>query len=157
MDFFCSELFRNLLVLAGVIVAIVSVVTARTLARKKQTADMLFASRSDETLQLGLRHIREYSTGSSNIRALVDVESDEVASIKYVLNHFETLSVGIQSGIYDEGMIKKSWCNMICDAHKWATPLIDEIRTKRARPTVLQELDWLAKRWNDSTLERRKP
>lgn len=47
IEFLASELFRNLLVLTGVIVAIVSVLSAKATAKRKQTADLMFGTSPD--------------------------------------------------------------------------------------------------------------
>ncbi|MFG8001814.1 DUF4760 domain-containing protein, partial [Pseudomonas aeruginosa] len=58
IEFLASELFRNLLVLTGVIVAIVSVLSAKATAKRKQTADLMFGTRSDQELSKGYRRKR---------------------------------------------------------------------------------------------------
>lgn len=152
----CSEGFRTFLIALGVLVAIISVVTARSLARKKQTADMLFASRSDSKLQEGYKHIADFHNGADkNIRTLADSKTEEAYAVKYVLNHFELLSVGIQAGIYDEDMIKNSWCMIVCDTYERTQPLIKAVREKQ-KTTVLQEFEWLATRWDKNPLKCRK-
>lgn len=49
------SLIQSALLFAGVVVAVVSVVSARKTARKKQTADLLLSSRADKDLVGGLR------------------------------------------------------------------------------------------------------
>lgn len=50
---FVSVFFRNAIILLGVIIAVISVKSASVTARKKQTADMIFSSRKDDTLRAG--------------------------------------------------------------------------------------------------------
>jgi hypothetical protein len=81
-----AEVFRNFLLASGVLVAVVSVLTARTIARKKQTADLLFATRSDQTLQEGYRLVVEYSQNTNkNIRALAAAGPPSDDAKKFVM------------------------------------------------------------------------
>lgn len=148
-----SEGFRTFLIALGVLVAIVSVVTARSLARKKQTADMLFASRGDSRLQDGYKAIKAYhDSADKNMRTLAGSQDQEAYDIKYVLNHFELLSVGIQAGIYDEDMIKKSWCTIMCETYERTLPMIKALREKQGA-TIMQEFEWLANSWAKNPLK----
>lgn len=172
-EFLCSDLAKNLLVLVGVIVAIVSVLTARSIARKKQSADLLFASRGDVNLQKGYQVIEQYHNNGLNAgpniltfagvsihlpanatQAQID-QLDELRAIKYVLNHFETVSIGIQAGIYDETMIKNCWCSILLSVHEQTVPLIKGVRTKQKTDSLYQEFDWLVTRWKKAPLRQK--
>lgn len=147
------------MVALGVVVAVVSIHTSRAIARKKQTADLLFASRNDERLQRGYDLISEYnSAADKNIRSLAAAPgSEEADNVRYVLNHFEAVSVGIGAGIYDEAMLKKSWCTIILTTFERSQPFISEIRRVQQKATILQEFEWLALRWQKNPLKQRKP
>lgn len=151
---------QNILVALGVVVAIASVHTARALARKKQTADLIFAARNDEKLAEGYNYISEYnSDAQKNIRSLASLQCDAKHSeaVRYVLNHLEGISVGVAEGIYDEAMLKRTWCSIIIRTYEETQPLISEIRRKKGKSTTLQEFEWLAKRWIKKPLKPRKP
>lgn len=160
VDFTTSEKARNLALVAGVVIATVSVATARSIARKKQSADLLFSSRNDTNLQDGCATIGRYhNSDEHNMRSLADREkfySDDARSVRYVLNHFESLAVGIRAGIYDETMIKECWHGLLVDTFTKTEPLILAIREKKGVPTALQEFEWLAARWKKSPLKRRR-
>lgn len=157
--FLSGDGWRSFVLTSGVVVAIVSVITARMLARKKQTADLLFGSRGDEKLQRGLRCIQQhYDSSTSNIRRLAAKEmtdDPEVAAVKYVLNHFESVSVGVQAGIYDETMLKECWYGIVRDIFRQSKPLIDAIQDQYGN-TVYQEFEWMAKRWEAKPLKVKK-
>jgi len=154
-----SDFAKNSAVIIGVIVAFISVITARALARKKQAADLLFSARSDKGLQDGYKHIRDHHDASNkNIRAMAEqsnFESAECVAIRYLLNHFEVMSIGIQNGIYDERMLKQCWYGLVIDTYKKSLPLIEAIREKNKSLTALQEFEWLAKRWQQKPLKAR--
>jgi len=162
MDWLCNllahEAFRGAVILSGVVVAIVSVVTARETARKKQAADMLFGSRGDQALQAGCKTVKSlHEAPDKNLRALLGDENHkaEIAEIVYVLNHFETVCVGIKNGIYDEAMIKDAWCTMMLKTYEYSAPLVEAMRTKYGKDTIFQEYEHLVARWKASPLKRR--
>ncbi|WP_172824571.1 DUF4760 domain-containing protein [Vreelandella subglaciescola] len=158
------ELVRTAVMALAVLVAVVSVVSARNTAKKKQTADLLFAVRSDDRLIEASRALKELHHSDNNIRLWADPEHDckihnqeaQIQNIRYILNHYERLSVGLQAGIYHEGMLKKSQFTIITRTYEWAKPFMEGVREKTNSPTAFQEFEWLAKRWSKRRLSARK-
>lgn len=155
-----SDVYRGLVISIGVIVAMWSIRTSRILARKKQTADMIFASRKDAELIRGLRKISDlHEAKDDNIRkyAAKDmVNTEECQAIRYVLNHYEYVSVGVQAGIYDEDMLRRASCGTVVRLYTQTRDFIDATRKNFDRPTIHQELQWLAKRWERKPLKKRE-
>ena len=149
---------RNFAVIIGVGVAVQSILTARAIARKKQSADLLFASRGDPKLQGGYAQVNlHHGAEGRGIRSLAEPESkgsDEAMQVRFLLNHWELLSIGIQSGIYDERMVKKSWYSAVTDTYVRARPFILRSREVDKKSTLFQEFEWLAERWLASPLEQ---
>lgn len=156
-----GEWVRSGILSVGVLVAVVSVRSARATARKKQTADALFSSRNDKELQAGLRCVAKlHDSVDSNIRSFARVEkreSEEVKSMLYVLNHFEFVSVGIKHGIYDENMYRDASHGTIVSLYEKSKPFIDSVRDTRARKTIFQEFERLAERWKKKPLKLTRP
>lgn len=161
LNLLASRGMQNLLLSISAIFALVAVHQARDTARKRQSADLLLASRGDPKLQQGQRVLDSYHNArDKNIRSLALGEKDtvdEYNDLIYVLNHFETVSVGIQAGIYDEAMIKQCWCSLLISTFDQSRPLIEAMRAKSQRPTALQEFEWLAVRWKAAPLKPRSP
>lgn len=151
-----ESVIYNALVGVGVIVAIVSVYAQRVTARKRESANLLFHSRADTKLQDGHKVVRDrFQSNDKNLQSLAtDYETDDARSVRYLLNHFETLSVGIQSGIYDEDMLKKCWCTMVITTYDQTHSLITALRSRDAK-TVYQEFEWLALRWKKARIQAR--
>lgn len=149
--FLGSDLFKNLSFMIGVLVAVVSVLSARNTAKKKQSADLLFNSRNDEELVQGMRKLAVlHEDDTINMRTFAKKSqngTEEAKAIRYVLNHYEYVSVGVQSGIYDEKMLRNASYNTIVNLYKHAKPFIEAIREESGRSTLYQEFQWLAKRW----------
>lgn len=146
-----NDVFRNLSFLVGVAVAVVSVLSARSTAKKKQSADLLSSTKNDEELIQGLRTLASlHNRPDSNIRQYAQddkTDSDEARSIRYVLNHWEYVSVGIQGGIYHEGMLKKASHGSLVNLFEHAQPFINRLREIKNRPSIYQEMEELAERW----------
>jgi hypothetical protein len=153
-----EEAFRGTMIGAGVIVAVVSVLTARAVASKKQTADLLFASRGDDKLQRGcniVRTLRDEPT--KNMRTLINdvAHKADVGDILYMLNHFESVSVGLQHGIYSEPMLKDAWHTILVQTYDCAAPLVQSLRDKYGKPTIFQHYELLVQRWKAAPLKHR--
>jgi hypothetical protein len=146
-----SDFFRNVSVLVGITVAILSIVSARITAIKKQSADVMFGVRGDVQFRDGVLCIAKYHNATdSNIRAFATEQMrghPDISCIMYALNYFESLSVGIQAGIYSEEMFKRSYCSTLTATYERALPLIKAIREKAKKATTYQEFSWLAERW----------
>ena len=156
-DTLSSDWFRNGVIVFGVFVALISIATSRSLAQKKQSADLLFNSRGDERLQSGTAFIHEYhESADRNIRSLAGSSEQVAKDIRYLLNHFELLSVGIQNGIYDEQIVKKAWCTIVVTTYDRVLPFINASREKAKQNTYYQEFEWLALRWKSKPISARK-
>ena len=156
LSFLSSELLRNLLVFSGIVVAIVSVVSAKLTAKRKQTADLLFGTRADVELSAGYKLLqRLHHATDTNIRVYAQKaknDSDEANGIRYVLNHWERVCVGINQGIYDEKMLHESSYSTVMNLYEQATPFIQAVRQSTGKTTYYQELECLVNSWKEKPL-----
>ncbi|MCD5970781.1 DUF4760 domain-containing protein [Pseudomonas quasicaspiana] len=159
--FLASELFRNFLILSGVVVAITSVLSAKGTARRKQTADMLFGARSDKELDTSYKRLRALHTATDdNVRAYAHPDksgTDAVNEIRYGLNHWERISVGICEGIYDEEMLRQTNYTNVLRLFEHAEPFIKAIRINDGKDTYYQDLECMVKRWEKNPLKVKRP
>lgn len=168
-----SELLRNGLLVLGLTVAIISVWTSKVIARRKQTADLMFASRSDLQLSEGYEVIRQlHNDPNGNIRAafpaqkaMPDNEEEakkyteqkkRATQINYVLNHWERVSIGIDEGIYDERMLRYSHNTSVTNLYTQALPYIEVVRERTRVPTYYVDIERLALRWKTMPLKPKK-
>lgn len=151
-----AEWFKGAMVLTGVVVAISSVLSARTIARRKQTADLMFGTRADENLSDGYKCLQRLHTAhDSNIRSFASDEKQELpdaGQIRYVLNHWERVFVGVRQGIYDEKMLREANYNTVLRTWAQAKPYVEAVREKEQKPTYYQCLEDGAKRWKKNPL-----
>ncbi|WP_116866573.1 DUF4760 domain-containing protein [Pseudomonas syringae] len=161
MIFLGSEILRNLLVLFGILVAIISVISVKRTAKRKQTADLLFGTRADEQLSTGYKLLQKLHDATDlNMRAFANKEkndSEETNSIRYVLNHWERVCVGINQEIYDETMLHSSSYSTIINIYDQALPFIQAVRENTGKATYYQELECLVVRWRSKPLAQKKP
>ena len=151
-----SEAFRNLLLMSGVLTAIVSVVKVQSIAKKKQTADLLFGCRMDDQLRLGTQHVVAMHDPNGSIKDLLQAEqenSDAAVAVKYVLNHWERVCVGINEGIYHEEMLRQANRTNVVDLYQKSKPFIDAVRHKTGKNTFYKDFEKLALKWKDKPLK----
>lgn len=160
LSFLGSELMRNFLVLSGIVVAVASVLSAKQTARRKQTADLLFGTRADTELSAGFKLLQKlHNATDTNIRVYAKkdkTDSEEANKIRYVLNHWERVCVGINQGIYDEKMLHEASYNTIINLYSQASPFIQAIRENTGKDTYYQELECLYNSWKEKPLVSKK-
>ncbi|PZQ38991.1 MULTISPECIES: DUF4760 domain-containing protein [Pseudomonas] len=153
-----SEAFRGSVMLLAVLVAVVSVISVKSTAKKKQTADLLFGTRSDDKLSAGYRCLQDLHKGADlNIRTLAngsEEHADKAASVRYVLNHWERVFVGVRQGIYDECMLREANYNVVIRMYDQARPFIEAVREKSQIPTYWQCLEQAVTRWRKKPLKK---
>lgn len=160
LGFLSSELLRNMLVFLGIVVAVVSVVSAKLTAKRKQTADLLFGTRADAELSAGFKLLQKlHNATDTNIRVYAKkdkTDSEEANKIRYVLNHWERVCVGINQGIYDEKMLHESSYSTVMNLYAQASPFIQAVRENTGKDTYYQELECLYNSWKEKPLVSKK-
>ncbi|EKT4484015.1 DUF4760 domain-containing protein [Pseudomonas shirazica] len=168
-----SEILRNLLLILGLATAIASVVTSKIIARRKQTADLMFGSRSDEQLNEGYSVIRQlHDDPNGNIRAVfpakrevpddpaeaekLAAQKEKTQKISYVLNYWERISIGIDEGIYCERMLRYTSNTTLINLYTQALPFIEAVRERSRVPTYFVDIERLALRWKSKPLKPKR-
>lgn len=147
-----------LILVGGVCVAVRSINMHRLTERQKETVQLLFTSRTDDNLEKGMAILeRIHDDPKDNIRAYGREKKQEPDAIliRYVLNHWERIAIGVQEGTYCERIIKKAHCSSVLSLHEQATPMIRAIREATGKQTYYQEIDWLITRWKKKGLQAR--
>lgn len=161
IDSIKMQIISNAIVFLGVVVAIFTIWYNVRTAKKTQTSIFLFESRTDKEYIESLHVLRKAHESGKSLRSYVfpcegtkitDEEQEEKRKFQYILNFYERVAVGIQQGIYNEDMIKKTSYTTVIDTWNHAEPLIKAIREKINSETTYQEFEWLANRWKRSPL-----
>ncbi|MEN4214151.1 DUF4760 domain-containing protein [Serratia marcescens] len=155
------QIISNAIILFGVIVAILTIIYNVRTAKKTQTANFLFESRTDKEYIESLHVLRRVYESRKSIRCYVfpgeglklsPEEEDEKRKFQYILNFYERVAVSIQQGIYNEDMIKKTSYTTVINTWDHTEELIKAIRKSINSDTTYQEFEWLVKRWKKSPL-----
>lgn len=158
--FTSSTALNNLILLGGVIATIQTIKHNRTIAKQKETALLLFNSRTDEMLRKGYKVIRDLqSSTDDNIASYATDDSkrnsEQADQIRYVLNHWERTAVCVGHEIYCEKILKDSMFTTVVNMYEQAEPFIKAIRRKVGRDTLYQDLEHMVKRWTAEPLSKR--
>jgi hypothetical protein len=147
-------------VLAGAaILAWVAIVSSRRIERKKASMELIFEGKHDKELSTALRMIAALHDGDTKMSTYAKKENlDTEASkgIRYALNHFESMGVGIFRGIYDEKTLKSSQYSIVTRLYERTKTYIEAIRKEEnGKPTHFQEIECLACRWLRNPLKHK--
>lgn len=150
-------LFANQWVLAfGAFTAMVgwmvsSLVTVRNVVKQHTVSTLLqsrLAAAYVEKLSLVNQH---YSKIGEEVTAIPEADmtdgtkADQIAAMRYLLNHFEFIALAIRYGDLDEVLMKGSMQGIVCNLAKVGGPLIDKAVKKEAGN--FYHLRWLVQRW----------
>lgn len=143
------EQARNFAVIVGVVVALMSLRTTIVLARRKQSSDLVFSARNDENFVAGIRVLRAHKITDDIALLAVQpgIRSEDAAKVRYVLNYFEAIAVGVRKNIYNEEILFLNYHTTLTHLYDSALPFIRETRRSQDIPTFFKELSWLATRW----------
>ncbi|WP_431296146.1 DUF4760 domain-containing protein [Rahnella sp. PAMC 25559] len=159
------QLISNIILLIGVFVAIGTIVYNVRIAKKTQTAIFLFESRTDTRYAQSLKILKKVHSSGKSFRSFVfppagspltEEEIRECSKFQYILNFYERVAVTIQSGIYDEDMIKRTSYSTVIDTWNIAEPLIKALREEMKSTNTYQEFEWLAGRWKSQPLSAKR-
>ncbi|MCV6612656.1 MAG: DUF4760 domain-containing protein [Amphritea sp.] len=136
-----------------------AVISARQMTRKKNAADVIFHSKSDTSLRTGIKTIMRLNSDKDVDISKYAYDSDEerhaaeAGSIRYVLNYYEYIAVGIKRGIYDEKILKDSSYSTMTSMYEFCEPYIQSVRRVNARNTTWCEFERLAKKWLNNPIK----
>lgn len=137
----------------GATIAVLSIKSAREIARKKNAIDLVISAKQDDYQRESIKVIRDYHEDAhKDIVSLAHKSSDDNVvkaqkHLRYILNYFEYISVGVRNKIYDEKIIKDSMFGTISKTYTQCKPYILKARELSSSNTIYQEFEALAQRW----------
>ena len=148
-----------ILFVAG-LVAIWGVYAQKGIARRRATLDFIAQQEADKDLiaahdifvnisASGKDSMHKYAKKSKE-------NSKETQKIKLVLNQFELVSIGIQSGILDYDMYKKWNRSHVLISWTRAAPFIEELRSRMNNDKLYCEFEYLRNCLRDGHKMRRR-
>jgi hypothetical protein len=141
---------QNLILLLAAFFAYLAIRSSRAIERRKAAAEVIFSTRKDSDLLSSIHKISAIHFSSTNIATFAKNDksgSDEAQNIRYALNHYEYIAVGIDQGIYDEDIFKHSHYSTVLKLYEHTKSYIAERRRVIASVTTYQEFECLACRW----------
>ena len=134
-----------------------TIVAAKNRERKRNTFQMLGESTKDPLLQQAFQVVKElHEHEEEEVKQFANRkrhEEDKAVAIRYMLNHFEYVCIGMKMGVYDEDVLFTSQKTIILGCHSRCEQYIKELRAQTEVPTIYIEIEALAKRWQDKKLK----
>lgn len=127
--------------------------------RRRATVDLILHQRNNKELNQALECISDLVKAEDfpSLHQYLDKDKypNERKSILDVLNYREFVSVGINTGIIDEEIYKRSYYNIVLRDWKHLNKTIDAIRdSSKGHKTNFQEFEKLARRWERKPLKK---
>jgi len=122
----------------------------------RATVDLVLNQKQDKELQDALRHVRELREAkvTNFSKYLENRDSEDFKSIMRVLNNYEFIAAGIEEAAFDERLFKRMQCSVLLDNWKVLCGFVMEIRGQYNHPTLFQEFQRLAKKWESNPLKK---
>ncbi len=123
-------------------------------SRVRTLIDILMHQKSDKDLIEATRRVNALRVNGEKLSKHVDVDSDVRKDILMVLNNQEFLAVGVRLGYFDENVYKQSQCSNVLRLWGACQGFIYELRQGDKKPTLFQDFEELAKRWESNPLKK---
>lgn len=141
-------------VLSAMAAVLVIYVNGR-LARQKATIDLILHQKRDMDLLESTRKVWSLAANNGTFATLAqDTSSDDCKCILKVLNNHEFVALGIRKRAFNENIYKMSQCSNVMKVWNASDGFIREIRAKESKPTLFQEFEWLANRWDEEPIRK---
>ncbi|MRN38955.1 DUF4760 domain-containing protein [Neisseria sp. N95_16] len=126
--------------------------------RRMATVDLILRQRFNEELNKSVETVYNLIQGDfPSLHQYLDKKQypEERKAILTLLNYREFVAVGINTGVIDEKIYKRSFCNIIIRDWKMLCQTIEAIRnSEKGHATNFQDFEKLAKRWKRKTLKK---
>lgn len=128
-------------------VAIWGVLTQRMIARRKATMEHLAIDNTDGDMIKARTHFIELAKAEGGLAKWAEPaheRSEQLESIRLILNDFELVSNSIQFGIMDFEFYKQNSHGTVSRYWECAAPFIHALRAKTGRQSLYKEFEVLA-------------
>lgn len=123
-------------------------------ARTRALIDMLMHHKSDKDLVEATRRVYALHSNGGRLSHHVDKDSDERKDILKVLNTQEFIAAGVRMKAFDEKVYKEMQCTNVLRLWSAAKGFITELRESDKRPTIFQDFERLATRWEKDPIKK---
>ena len=141
------------------IIAISAIISNRQLAKKKNSLDTILVIKGDDKLKNAIGAIyKVHKDPTQSIETFAYDENaakEEAQHIRYVLNFFEYLSVGVDEGVYAERILKNSMYSTVVNIYERCRPFVNIIRSQ-GQKTAYCNFEKLAVKWENNPIKKPK-
>lgn len=124
-------------------------------ARQRSMIDLLIAQNANAHFIDSLKKVRLLREDNhSHVSQYVLTDDDTRSAILSVLNQLEFIAVGIRLGVFDESLYKALSYSNVVDTWKTVSGFVCELRRQTGFPTLFQDIEELAKKWEKDPIKR---
>ncbi|HEY8581043.1 MAG TPA: DUF4760 domain-containing protein [Beijerinckiaceae bacterium] len=141
------------------LIAVWGVLTQRAIARRRATFDHIAKTEADADVIKARRKFIELAKANGGLARWAEEEherSEEVQSIKLILNDFELIAIGIQRGIIDMEFYKRWYKSGVVRHWSHAHPFVAALRSRTRNNMLFHEFEQLAGWFDDNKAPPRK-
>lgn len=134
--------------IASVLLAMVTVWSHRTTARRTSTLNYLARIDTDQDLIEARKTFSEVTSNYKKILKFAQKDkyhSDEASKVRLVLNENEKIAIGIQFGALDGKYIRRTTRGQLINDYKVAAPYIYALREIADNPAIYHEFEELVR------------
>ncbi|NMZ98108.1 DUF4760 domain-containing protein [Pseudomonas lundensis] len=126
------------------------------LSRQRATIDLLLTQRTDMNLIESKKAVGVIHNNGGDFTALAardKVQELARSHILSIINNYEFIALGIREGALDESIYKRAVYSQVMRDWKAMKAFVMELRRQNQIDTLFQELELLAKRWDQHSLK----
>jgi len=137
-----------LIALFAVLVAVISIVTQKSVARKRAAIDVFFKTEMDKEMDVAYRG---YTDGLIKLEEATSTEdfshTSDYKSIRTYLDVNELISIGINRKVFDERVCYGFWCTILTTTCCKAEEVIKHARNQQNGERTYDQLLRVNDRW----------
>lgn len=124
-------------------------------SKRRAIVDLIIKQREDIALRNAFDLMYELRQNGDGFIKLFD-EPERMHQILYALDNMEFVAVGIRLGAFDEEVYKELQCSKVRKTWEAASGFVMELRHRKNHPTLYQDLEHLASKWDASPITELK-
>lgn len=120
----------------------------------RATVDLVMNQKQNAKLGESLKVVSDLmDSGLSKWACKEHEDSDEAAAILMVLNNYEFIAASMRTGAFSISLYQRMQHSIVIRNWNALKPFVMQKRTSTGRPTLFQEFEWMAKKFNDKPLK----
>lgn len=124
-------------------------------ARQRAIIDLLIAQKSNRSFISASKVVRGLRENTRcQVSTYVSSDNDTRSAILSVLNQLEFIAVGIRLDVFDEAIYKELSYSNVVETWRTVSGFVCELRRQTGFPTLFQDLENLAKKWEKDPIKR---